>query len=712
MSEPQKQRALPQVRGSKFELSPTLILDAIRHWWWVCLPVGLVLGGISAGVLIWQFVPEYRAETMLRIDPVRQQVLPNERAAMSRQFVENQIQLVRSELVLEPLLSKPEIQAIPEIRNQRDKLGELAGRLDVSAVGSSDFYRISYRSPNAQDAALVANEVTESYLKLWSQIETERDSKVIKLLEEEKRHRKTDLISLQERLRSLTMEATRQDPLLKSSAQMLDDTPRKVADLQRRLTDVELDESFRRAKMMALREEVDSEPVVVTDAQLEGVLAEAPQILAVEAEIERNRMRVAMIKERAKDPESIPDYDRLNKEIEAAGKKIQELKQELLPLVKERITEAMERDRRSELDLLVRQLADLDVEKGVLKSEYEDEIKQVANVSSQAALDMIFAERELSRMEIVADRIGERLLLLKANSGGIEQVTKLHDATPPLTPAEKLPTKQLIMFCGLSLGLPFGLALLWEIRVRRVSHAGDVEQQSKVPVVGEIANLPVQRANGDSAWLFEESIDSLRTCLVLSEPLKDARVFAVTSAASQEGKTSVASQLAVSIARSTGELTLLVDGDMRSPDVHNVFHTELEPGLSQLLDGNCSLEDAVITDWSAGLHLLPAGQLHSSPHRLAGSGAFNELMELLRGRYRYIIVDTPPVLPASEALVMAKAADASLVCAMRNYSRLNQIRAVYDRLDAADANPVGVVLNGVPARRYAYSYGKYGYQRR
>jgi tyrosine-protein kinase Etk/Wzc len=83
------------------------------------------------------------------------------------------------------------------------------------------------------------------------------------------------------------------------------------------------------------------------------------------------------------------------------------------------------------------------------------------------------------------------------------------------------------------------------------------------------------------------------------------------------------------------------------------------------------------------------------------------LLEKIRPSYRYVIIDTPPVLAASEALVFAKAADASLICTMRDASRMEQVNMAYERLTAAQGNPIGVVLNGVPSREYAYRYGRY-----
>ena len=187
------------------------------------------------------------------------------------------------------------------------------------------------------------------------------------------------------------------------------------------------------------------------------------------------------------------------------------------------------------------------------------------------------------------------------------------------------------------------------------------------------------------------------------------KVLAVTSSTNREGKTSVAVQLAVSIARASGQPTLLIDGDMRSPDIHNVLQVPLQPGLGDVLAGQCSLKDAIVSDSNEGVHLLPAGKLHASPHKLLGNGVLGPLFEEVRGLYRYIVVDTPPVLAAGEALVLARAADASLLCAMRDVSRVDQIKKTHERLLAAGARPVGIVLNGIPAKRYTYRYGSYAY---
>jgi len=197
--------------------------------------------------------------------------------------------------------------------------------------------------------------------------------------------------------------------------------------------------------------------------------------------------------------------------------------------------------------------------------------------------------------------------------------------------------------------------------------------------------------------------------LLLSDTCQDVKVLAVTSAVPREGKTSVAAQLALSFARATGEPTLLVDGDMRSPDLHHLFRVHLEPGLAQVLAGECSPEDAIVTIRDEQVGLLTAGRLGASPHRLLGTGNLPSLLAQLANRYCHIVMDTPPLLVASEALVMAKASDVCVLCVMRDMSRVSQVLRAGEMLASAGVRLAGVVLNGVSGRYYAYHYGSYPY---
>jgi tyrosine-protein kinase Etk/Wzc len=96
---------------------------------------------------------------------------------------------------------------------------------------------------------------------------------------------------------------------------------------------------------------------------------------------------------------------------------------------------------------------------------------------------------------------------------------------------------------------------------------------------------------------------------------------------------------------------------------------------------------------------------------LLGGSAFTSLLAKLQEKYRYIVIDTPPILPASEALILARAADATVVCARQDFSRLDQVTEAYSRLRSAGVAVAGTVLNGIAPSSYAYRYGSYYYDR-
>jgi tyrosine-protein kinase Etk/Wzc len=163
----------------------------------------------------------------------------------------------------------------------------------------------------------------------------------------------------------------------------------------------------------------------------------------------------------------------------------------------------------------------------------------------------------------------------------------------------------------------------------------------------------------------------------------------------------------LSLARATGKPTLLIDGDMRDPDLHDVFEVARSPGLAEVLAGDSELESAIVPSWTPHVSVLPAGTLKSSPHQLMGNGAFRSVLERTSEKYGYIVLDTPPILAAAESLVLARAADATLVCAMQGVSRAGQVRSACEKLVASGCRPVAAILNGVSLQGYGYHYGRY-----
>jgi capsular exopolysaccharide synthesis family protein len=344
--------------------------------------------------------------------------------------------------------------------------------------------------------------------------------------------------------------------------------------------------------------------------------------------------------------------------------------------------------------------------------EYLTSLKQ----SSATSVDLQFAEADLQEWNTIRATVHNRRIQLQTERDAMDSVRELERAIAPRLPVEELPYKQLAVGAMAGAALPFLIGLLLEIRSRRVDDAGQLESRTRLSVLGEISTIPVatngklskrKRSHARELRLFEESVDSLSTTLILREDLKGAQVFTITSALSGEGKTSVSCQLVVSMARATGKKVLLIDGDLRAPDVHHVFGRQMTPGLVGYLSGDGDWRDYVDREWNESIHILSAGYLKGSPHRLMSSGRYERMIAEAREEYGFVVVDTPPVLPASEALLFATAADAVLICALRDKSRIEQMIQAFSRMESAGAKVAGSVLSGVPVKEYASYYGDY-----
>jgi receptor protein-tyrosine kinase len=291
-----------------------------------------------------------------------------------------------------------------------------------------------------------------------------------------------------------------------------------------------------------------------------------------------------------------------------------------------------------------------------------------------------------------------------------------HKADVPATAREPVPYKLLLLACSAAFFAPLGMAVAREITVRRISDTEQLAQETRLRVLGEVAALPVRymavspnqlsgRLRRDT-YIFAESINTLRTNLALAEGTAQ-QILAVTSASPSEGKTSVAVSLAMSIANASDKPTLIIDGDMRSPFVASMLKAKNQPGLFEILNNKCKLEDAIQRVDNDHLYVIPAGRATKSTHSVVAVDDLKQLLDKLRSRFAAIVIDTPPILGASESLMLAKAADSVLFCSLCNVSKARQVRLAVDRLEHAQVNLAGAVLSGTPAKRYEYVYGYY-----
>lgn len=278
--------------------------------------------------------------------------------------------------------------------------------------------------------------------------------------------------------------------------------------------------------------------------------------------------------------------------------------------------------------------------------------------------------------------------------------TVIDQAVTPTSPTAPRPATNLALGVLLGLLLGFGQAILRSTLDTRLRNSSDIERVTDAPVLASIGSVSI---NADRAaeltgshWANAEAYRRLRTNVGFVGLGGERRSsIVVTSSVAGEGKTETVINLARVLAQA-GESVLLVDADLRRPMVASRMGLDSELGLSDVLTGRGSLHNLTI-DVAPYLSVLPAGTVPPNPSELLGSEAMAHLLTTVERQYDYVLFDSPPLLPVTDAVVLAAQAGGAIVVARSGKVRRPQLEAALGIMDAGEVTLLGIVLNDVPA---------------
>jgi len=286
-------------------------------------------------------------------------------------------------------------------------------------------------------------------------------------------------------------------------------------------------------------------------------------------------------------------------------------------------------------------------------------------------------------------------------------------ATEPIKPKRKL-----IVMLAFVAALGFGIvvAFVMESLNDTIKTTQDVESVLQQRALGIIPKLVEKKTLAEFNRTFfdnenrpfSESVRSIRTSLALLALDKPLQLLVVTSSVPEEGKSTVSSNLSFAFAQL--ETVLLIDADMRKPTIAKRFALPaFQPGLANYLTETESLDDCIVRDEQSGVDILAAGTIPINPLELLAHPRFLALLNELKGRYTKIIIDTPPVQAVSDALMIARLADAVVMVVKADHSRSGLIQNSLAKLIQSHAKLYGVVLNDLDVKKAERYYGSYGY---
>jgi len=689
-------------RGAASGMTPREIVAVLRrHWLMIALLtiLGLGCGGVS-WYLFSKYGPKYTARTFIKVlppvekDPTRidsstvgQDILYGYRLSL--------VMRLTSQGMLQQLIDRDKVQQTKwfkefgDIKDVRIKkaIKNLDKNLDATAPKEGDSIIVSMTCGDKAESALIVNEMVSLFVN--SQGGTKRKE-------------------VAEKLARIDDQQVRVQRDLDQSERTLDDIRRRYG-----FTDLEEHtfQSIIEQKLQSLENQGNNLALDVsqTQASIEtlALQAQGPVQVQVERQVETDGVMLSLAQQLAFQESTLAStLVRFGEDHRA----VRQLREYIDAIQQERFRRKAiiaEQTRQANLKNAQDQLSTL---QGRLAS-YE----QLREAAAKQKEEMDLARIQFAKGIKIRD---ERREALDSIKGQAEKLKIMYD--DPETPKVQLtdlapepleasfPKLQIFapggMFLGLLLGI--GLAFLIELLNDLVRTPRDVTMYLHIPLLGMIPDAdedeqvegiePAFMVRQAPNSILSESYRRVRTNLKLSEPGGKARTILITSGGAKDGKTTAAVNIATTLV-AEGRKILLIDANFRRPRLHTIFAaeqggTQAGAGLSNLLAGQCDLQQTLRPSGMEGLTIIESGPMPANPAETLGSEAMQRLIGQLRDSYDYVVIDGPPVLLASEAKILAKYVDGTILVFNATATRRGTGIRTLSELKQVNANILGCVL--------------------
>ncbi|QDT34629.1 polysaccharide biosynthesis tyrosine autokinase [Thalassoglobus polymorphus] len=697
------------------------LLNSVRRNWFVATLLGLIFG-TGAAVATWVYVPApYQAFFEFHINSVESKILFETSEAQSNfnTYKQTQMRKVTGEYVLNAALRDPEISNLPTLKEQQHPTDWLEKNLKVTSP-ASEFFRLELEGDRPKDLAMIVNAVADAFLT--------------EVVNKERTSRQDRLRQLQGFYRDINEELGLKRTQLEGIAQSLKTTDPEILSSKRQLEYEyygQLREEFTRLRFELMQANIQlaaRQPSLAADGDVNSVSLPAAEPPPVPQELLNERINSSPEYQRISNSirelewsitdksqnlgEKHPDRVRLNTHIERQRLLAEELKKQIEKRI---LAEIAANEDKSIVELQSR-VKILEAEKNHLEQELSAlKIKEAGE--GTAAFNLEELKREITHMETTESRFRTEIEALLIEIQAKQRITENRRASTPHTPQMSKKYKMAGMAGLAALGLIAGGIIFLDYRRRRVSTAEEITENLRIRILGVIPILPrtIIKAVDDGKRklssqqvalrsVLKEAIDSTRAVLLRDPRMKVMNTILITSASDGEGKTSNACHLAASLARS-GRKVVLVDCDMRRPTVHRVFRLNSAHGFCEILRGDKPLEGAAQPTPTPGLSVIPAGRVDSAALQALAEGGAGQIFKHLTEDYDYVIVDSAPILPVADTLLLAQDVDGVILTIRRDVSRLGNVAAAQQRLEMIGVPPIGSILIGLD--EFADKYGYY-----
>ena len=687
-------------------------LHGLRRRWLMILLLGVPLA-VGAAAATWYLTEtEYVARAVLLFRPPDNLIgAPNDRDSESvLEDHETQLQLITGPDVLQAALDRKVVAeataGLDLLKDEFERVNWLEERTSAQFPGGSNVMHLTVRCTDKEAAKALANAIVDVYQTDIVQAESQARQQRLNDLQQAAEAMEQQIREGRELLATLDPNGDSDGRLLSVAEQTI--LARYTSKLQQ-LTEVQSQIRDLRARREIGDESSQAAPdgIEVTETEFEFALIRDNRSQEIERSIARVQSQIDDAPSRLREPqlsEYVSDYEAKIGVLEAQlAERAAEVRQELS--LQKKLQREMRLAGNSGSNVVVTDIESLEQHAKELTEEL-DAIRAEANSidRGQSTVEVRFAEAEIASAEELLRQINREASVLRLIvDNTIEDVTPLGKAG--ITPGEA--EKRRIMKCG---GMGFLTLLLWsaavvglDFRRQRVSDPTDVSVGLQLKVLGIVPLMKrSRRRNMQHSERFAEAVDGISAELLCGTMGSEHRVVMISSAMAGEGKTTLAANLASSLANA-GQEVLLVDFDLRRPMLHRVFDVEVEPGVSELLNGECELSDAIHDLDDSPARLMTAGRWRQKTLSHLTDASIERLFNSVRESYDFVVVDASPILPAIDTRIVARHVDGVVLSMLRDVSERPKVKAACDVLNSFGARVLGAVVIGASADLY-YGY--------
>lgn len=715
------------------QLLKVTVRGARRYWW---LVLGLWIFGsaaLAAGVYL-KVQPMFESEAYLQVELQQRNLFDGGAQENPSQLLETMVQLCKSQNVLANAAADPKAAELPRIRFAGDPVLELRRLIMVRTIPNTYLISVSMSSKDPYEAATLVNAVVDAFIKAnneWSdgltrkQIERLESYRAdLKMQSEEQEKRWKDLASKGDVDIQIFPESSVSDQSdrpgresgIKRGSGRANITVEQSRDVQRQLLQVKLDLAQAEAWVAEVRD-VRKEPQP-PPADPKAINEEIKRRFHSDPEVIQLGEQLLAAQDRVREVQKIVrnGSDPALRKLYENAARLQNRYDQMWEVKSASYREGMKTGGGADPDVELRdaefKLKNLQIQKEALETQMK-ELRVATRVLATDEVEIALIRDEREVLKAMLNTVQRKLEDLRyATKDGAR--IRLHDrATVAGSPVSDNRLKYYAMTPVGVLAAALALAVLMELRSGRVSDPDQLSSRVRHEVF-PIAPLPairsgVEARNGrDEQKLarFVQSLDHLRVALCDGVVEGEGRCVLITSATGGEGKTTLSAHLAARCANA-GTSIVLIDADLRRASLGHLLDVPFESGLADVLNGDSSLEDALVTVEAGGFHFLSAGTPGVDPSRVLSSPRLPALINQLRATYDLVLIDSPPILPVPDALLLGRYADGVVMASRFDASRLPLVERASRQLSAANIPIFGVVVNG--AQHQATEYGHYSY---